>query len=197
MIYVSENSTSIVGIKPENLNAFNVFTITHPDDIQRHSISRSRLFRLCHDMFKSGKEKAILTTSFHHFCGNEIINSILIQCYVFANNLLKSNLMYCFFVYTDITWFGELKYGFNYYIGDDMSFFRKPDKELILTGATFTRREYEIIKLAKEGFSSVKIGEKLFISPYTVDKHRANIVKKTGKWNISELVIELQEIGFL
>ena len=45
--------------------------------------------------------------------------------------------------------------------------------------------------------SSEQIAEKLFLSPYTINTHRSNILEKTGKASISELIYELKERGLL
>jgi DNA-binding CsgD family transcriptional regulator len=42
-----------------------------------------------------------------------------------------------------------------------------------------------------------QIAEKLFLSPFTVNTHRGNILKKTGKAHIFELINELQDRGIL
>ncbi len=52
----------------------------------------------------------------------------------------------------------------------------------------FTKRELEIMKYIGEGKSSEEIGKKLFISKYTVDKHRSNILKKAGVKRTQELI---------
>lgn len=44
----------------------------------------------------------------------------------------------------------------------------------------FTQRENEILNLVRMGKSSEEIGQKLFISKHTVDKHRSNILQKAG-----------------
>ncbi|MFH8255601.1 response regulator [Streptomyces roseolus] len=43
-----------------------------------------------------------------------------------------------------------------------------------------TEREEEILKLVAEGHTSKEIGDLLFISPKTVERHRANILQKLG-----------------
>lgn len=53
----------------------------------------------------------------------------------------------------------------------------------------FTQRELEIIELIALGFNSVKIGEHLFISKYTVDTHRKNIYRKGGFKCIRDVVL--------
>ena len=49
-------------------------------------------------------------------------------------------------------------------------------------------REIEVIKLIAQGYSSREIGEKLFISPRTADKHRTNVIQKLQVKNIADLV---------
>ena len=43
-------------------------------------------------------------------------------------------------------------------------------------------------KLLFSGFSSREIGDKLFISPRTADKHRTNVIQKLQVKNIADLV---------
>ncbi|MFN8348718.1 MAG: response regulator transcription factor [Spirosomataceae bacterium] len=51
-----------------------------------------------------------------------------------------------------------------------------------------SEREIEILKLVAEGFSSTEIGDKLFISPRTVDTHRNNLIQKLNVNGIVGLV---------
>jgi DNA-binding NarL/FixJ family response regulator len=48
-------------------------------------------------------------------------------------------------------------------------------------------RELEVVKLIAEGHTSDEIGEMLFISKKTVDRHRANVLEKLGMRNRVEL----------
>jgi len=59
------------------------------------------------------------------------------------------------------------------------------DKE-VYTG--LTGREKEILKLVAEGRNNQDIAEKLFLSPSTVQTHRANIMAKLGLHSRTELV---------
>jgi len=195
IVYGSKMSTEILGINPEDLDPGNLFISTHPDDIQRHSTSRSRMVKLCHDMFISGDDYAVMSTNLKIFHTNGSPVNILIQGYVYQKPA-PYPAVYCLFINTDISWFGPIKHGYHYYIGKDLDYLRVPDSELILTGCIFTDREFEVISLVKEGMNSIQIGAKLYISSHTVDTHRRNILKKTKKANIQELIIELQEKGF-
>jgi DNA-binding NarL/FixJ family response regulator len=60
-----------------------------------------------------------------------------------------------------------------------------------------TTREIEIIKLISEGLTSHEMAEKLFISPRTVETHRANLIKKTGVKNSVELIRKMEKIGII
>lgn len=52
-----------------------------------------------------------------------------------------------------------------------------------------SEREMEILELICKGFSNQEIGEKLFLSKRTIDKHRANILEKTASKNTAQLVM--------
>ncbi len=54
--------------------------------------------------------------------------------------------------------------------------------------SALTVREHEILKLLAEGLTYKKIGEKLFISPRTVETHKNNILKKLGLRTLKEMV---------
>ena len=55
--------------------------------------------------------------------------------------------------------------------------------------ADLSERELEILLEICKGLSNQEIGDKLFISKRTVDKHRANILAKTNCKNTANLVV--------
>jgi two-component system response regulator NreC len=63
--------------------------------------------------------------------------------------------------------------------------------------AKLTERERDVLRQTVEGFSSSEIGEKLFISPKTVDTYRARVMEKLGMTHRSELVRIALETGLL
>lgn len=56
-----------------------------------------------------------------------------------------------------------------------------------------TEREIEIIKMIKNGSTNKEIAEALFLSPRTVETHRARILKKLGLKNSLSLVKYINE----
>jgi DNA-binding NarL/FixJ family response regulator len=57
------------------------------------------------------------------------------------------------------------------------------------THTELSEREMEILILICQGLSNQEIGDKLFISKRTVDKHRANILEKSDSKNTAQLVV--------
>ena len=77
---------------------------------------------------------------------------------------------------------------------------KSPEKEARITDAAYsalTPREQEVMRLLAEGLSSKEIAEKLFISPKTVDNHRANILNKLGLHSTMELVRYAAKLGLI
>ena len=62
---------------------------------------------------------------------------------------------------------------------------------------TLTQREREILKLIAEGHKNKEIADYLFISLKTVEKHRANLMKKLGLHNAAALTAYALERGLL
>ncbi len=62
-------------------------------------------------------------------------------------------------------------------------------KESKDTEPELSEREIEILLLISEGLSNQEIGDRLFISKRTVEKHRANILDKTNCKNTAGLVM--------
>ena len=60
-----------------------------------------------------------------------------------------------------------------------------------------TDRERDVLQQTVQGFSSSEIGEKLFISPKTVDTYRSRVMEKLGLTHRSELVRFALDTGLL
>ncbi|MBE0641585.1 MAG: response regulator transcription factor, partial [Bacteroidales bacterium] len=62
-------------------------------------------------------------------------------------------------------------------------------KKVRRTQDELTERETEILLYICKGFSNQEIADTLFVSKRTVDKHRENILLKTGSKNTAGLVM--------
>ena len=60
-----------------------------------------------------------------------------------------------------------------------------------------TDRERDVLQQTVQGFSSSEIGERLFISPKTVDTYRSRVMEKLGLTHRSELVRFALQTGLL
>ena len=75
-----------------------------------------------------------------------------------------------------------------------------PSEEAKITDVaygTLTSREQEVLRLLAEGLSTKQISDKLFISPKTVENHRANVMKKLDLHSTFELVRFAARIGLI
>lgn len=196
ILYTSKRSSQMIGIEPENITPYYFFEATHPDDIQRHSLGRTQLFKMAQDLFIAKKGSALVSSNFKILCGDGKYKCLLFQCYLFYCEAPVKT-VYLIQVHTDVDWCKDLKKQFHYYSGTDLSLFKYPDKELMQIGNIYTKREFEIIKLIELGLNSEQIAEKLFLSHFTVNAHRANILKKSNRTSMSELIHFLNANGLL
>lgn len=60
-----------------------------------------------------------------------------------------------------------------------------------------TRREKEILQLLSEGLTSLEIAGRLFLSNYTVDTHRKNMLQKFNVHNTQSLMHVVKELGII
>ena len=71
------------------------------------------------------------------------------------------------------------------------------DHTVSLEPEQLTTREREVLKLIAEGKSSKEIGDVLFISARTVERHRANIMEKLNLKNIADLIKYAIQKGYV
>lgn len=67
----------------------------------------------------------------------------------------------------------------------------------IKTFPALTRREKEILLLLNDGYKGPQMAEKLFLSPYTVETHRKNLMQKLNVTSTQHLLKVARENGLL
>ena len=194
--FTSKRSLEMLGITSDDLTPYHFKEATHPDDLKRNELGLAKLFKTAHELFVAKKGDMLISTNFRfrNITGN--YSNQLIQCYLFYTTAPYET-VYMLHINTDIDWCKDLRHRFHYYVGNDLSNFRYPDEELLHKGHSFTDREFEIIKLIQLGLNSAQIAKKLFVSTFTINTHRRNILDKSGKTHISDLIYELTELGLL
>jgi DNA-binding CsgD family transcriptional regulator len=196
IVYFSKGCHEFFGVRPEQMDPSVYMENTHPDDFLRHSVGRSKLIKLGSELYTKKQGKIILSTNLKTLNASNIYIDLLYQlCVCYLD--IPHPAVYSLQINTDISGIFKSRYGYHYYVGDDISQFRYPDKELLKTGNIFSKREFEIIKGIAEGLDSKQIADKLFLSVHTINTHRRNILDKTNHRSTHELIIELQERGVI
>jgi hypothetical protein len=196
IIFTSKRSIDIIGVDSAELNPYHGIEAAHPDEVYRNTNGWAKLICLANNIFLAKGGNSLLSVNMKLRNPKGTYSEILFQCYLFYSEI-PHRTVYDLQIHTNIDWCKKIKHGYHYYIGNDLSYFKYPDEELLQIGNIFTKREIQIIKLIESGLSSEQIAEKLFLSHYTVNAHRSNILKKTDKGHVSEIIYDLREKGML
>ncbi len=78
--------------------------------------------------------------------------------------------------------------GHIYFSGEAEDALREYEKSTKVQLPQLTAREKEILTLIAEGYTNPQIAEKIFLSPFTVDSHRKNLLAKLNVKNSASLV---------
>ncbi|MCS6865900.1 MAG: response regulator transcription factor [Gemmataceae bacterium] len=65
---------------------------------------------------------------------------------------------------------------------------RKRMQGMELSDSDITEREREVLQLIADGLTTAEVAERLFISPHTATRHRANLMRKLNVHNPAELL---------
>jgi hypothetical protein len=195
-LYTSRNIFPMIGVSPEEINPGHYTQLIHPDDVERLGQARARVYKMEKEIFKAQKGSSLTSYNLRIRNPAGIYNNLLVQDYMFYSPI-PYKAVFLVQVITNIDGYTFRKDSFHHYVGNDLSLFRFPDDELLKIGPGLTYRELEIIRLIESGLGSKEIADKLFLSIHTVNKHRSNMLEKSGKPMVSDLIYELKEKGLL
>jgi two-component system, NarL family, nitrate/nitrite response regulator NarL len=82
------------------------------------------------------------------------------------------------------------------FFSDDINTLIEPNKSSNIAPA-LTRREKEVLILIAEGMTNNEMAEKLFVSPYTIDSHRKNLIEKFKVGNTAQLIKMASDFGLV
>lgn len=196
IIFSSQRSLDMIGVEAEELNPYHTISLVHPDELHRNTGGWSKLLSMANDLYYAEKGSSYLSVNMHVKNPKGVYNNILFQDFLFYTSIPYKT-VFVLQVMTNIDSFERNQNGYHYFSGKDISYFRYPDKGILETGIPYSNREFEIIRLIERGLQSQEIADELFLSINTVNTHRCNILKKTDKKNISDIIYELKEQGLL
>jgi DNA-binding NarL/FixJ family response regulator len=78
--------------------------------------------------------------------------------------------------------------GYIYFSGEVGMALQEYQKSSMKELPVLTAREKEVLELIAEGYTNPQIAEKIFLSPFTVDSHRKNLLAKLGVKNTASLI---------
>ena len=81
-----------------------------------------------------------------------------------------------------------VNHGHIYFSGEADDALRQSEKSAKVQLPQLTPREKEILTLIAEGYTNPQIAEKIFLSPFTVDSHRKNLLAKLDVKNTASLI---------
>jgi DNA-binding CsgD family transcriptional regulator len=196
ILFTSKRSAQMIGTDPDKVTPGCFFEVRHPDDKDKHVVLRGKIFKTAHDLYNSGKGEMLLSSCTRVCNYQNIYVPILNQAYFF-NTEPPHKTVYLLMVFTEVDGYPKAQWANHHYYGNDMSYFRYPDEQLMSTGNIFSKREFEIIQLLANGLNTKQIADKLFISSFTVNTHRRNMLQKSGKENLHDLLSWLTDLGML
>ena len=196
ILFISQRVKVMFGVEPEKVTLGYFLTTTHPDDLRRHHLSRTKLISVAQEMYIQKKGFQIISANFRARKPDGGNTNLLYQCFIFYSQIPYES-AFLILVISDISGFSQIHKGFHHYIGNDRNIFRFPDDNLLMLGNIYSNTEFAIIELIDQGFSSKDIADKLFRSPFTINTHRSNIIKKSGKASLTEVINELKAKGLL
>ena len=78
--------------------------------------------------------------------------------------------------------------GHIFFSGEVGMAFQEYQKSSLIDLPVLTPREKEVLELIAEGYTNPQIAEKIFLSPFTVDSHRKNLLAKLAVKNTASLI---------
>ena len=195
-LFTSKGCVKMLGIECSQYNPAHLLAAVHPEDLDRQSWAISQILLEGGVIFERKEGTALLSYSLRLFTPSGDYTKFLKQNFLFYAEYPKPT-VYSIQITTNISWCTLKNHCFHQYVGSDLSLFRFPDEDLLMITTAYSKRELEILKLCAQGLSSKEIANKIFLSLHTVNTHRSNILKKSGKTQISELIYELKKQGVL
>lgn len=195
-LFTSKRSKQIIGVEPEKVDPGFFMNAIHPDDLHRLVLGRAKMIKVAQKIYAAKSGNALMSFTLRFLNPDGEPYTLLGQAYFF-HTIIPREAVFLIQVITKLNKGIKINPDGHYYVGEDVSLFKFPDEKLLQIGSNLSNREFEIVKLSASGMGSKDIAEKLSISLHTVNTHRSNILEKTEKASIADLVYEYKNLGLL
>ncbi len=195
-LFTSKRSMQILGIAPEEVDPGFFMNTIHPDDMHRLVLGREKMFKVAHEIYAAKAGSALMSFTLRFLNPKGAYNKLLGQAYFFHTTVPREA-VFLIQVVTNLDSSVKTNPDGHWYVGKDVSLFKFADEKLLMMGSNLSDREFEIVKLIASGLGSKEIAEKLALSVHTINTHRSNILKKTQKDTVSDLIYELKNLAIL
>ena len=195
-LFTSKRSMQVLGIAPEEVDPGFFMKTIHPDDLQRLILGREKMYKVAQEIYAAKSGTGLMSFTLRVLNPEGTYNNLLGQAYFFHSTIPREA-VFLIQVITNLDRSVKTNPDGHWYVGNDVSLFKFPDEQLLQMGSNLSDREFEIVKLISSGLGSKEIAEKLFLSVHTVSTHRSNILKKTQKASVADLIYDLKNLGLL
>lgn len=184
--YVSKSITDVLGYFPEEFRIENLFSSIHPDDLEYCKRCEYDSIQLSNNLYFNEQHRYSFQYTYRLKTKDNVYITVLQQYQTIEvddyGHLLKTLVLH------------EKIGDYEIRPENDFKIFDKLNNKSINLPAKYklTKREWQILGLIQKGYKSNEISEMLYLSKYTVDTHRKNILFKTDSNSLMELINKVE-----
>lgn len=174
ILYTSDSFSEILGYTMEDYSFLEMIGFLHPDDNSYVKECERQIIDFISSLSENEQFRFIITYTFRTKTAEG--KYIRVRQNYQALEISKNGKMSRALVHHEVLEEEDHKKS------DDFQIFDRQSNKAISIKNNFklTKREAEIFQLIKDGFTSLEISNKLFLSKFTIDTHRKNILAKTN-----------------
>lgn len=160
-----------------------IFSMVHPDDLLEKQLVTAALLEVL-ERVKPEERMDYFAVSRMRMCDKEGNEYACLHRQFFSANSDNDSMQFFFCVYS----LGHAEMGFSH-----SCLVNTATGKVTLLGEqdvpmALTKREREVLEYVSKGWSSKEIASRMSISPFTVSRHRQNILQKLKARNVSEAI---------
>ena len=197
--FVSEGIYEFSGLEPDAITFEKILSLADPGQINEIKLKEQVAYDFYFNFLPSDEVKAYKLVYLYKMRDAKGQARVMMHQALVLNLDAQGNLEHALSIHTDISYLGiqpdnsisffSLRGGTSYInLNTERGMFDPETQGGSKLAELLTPREREIISFLAKGLSSKEISSILNLSVHTIQKHRKNILQKTGFSNTSELV---------